>query len=303
MADHPILLVFISLIAAVVTPCYVTGWNSDFVAARHSDPKLAKLQLWLLSVSVQAATWAVCAVLLVTVFHRGWTEYDGPKVRILIEAVLSAIALLSLLMAYGKKATSNSGIPPRELGGLTLTRSAPFSLFGVLIAGAAVAGMFFVRLELLARRAQIEQGDVVTYLHLQSQVNDYLFIATLILSLGILGSAILRTAVNAEKGADYFPPEYVIGYGATFTLLLAIAYIPVAVTFLHVGWEIVDRKMMSVPNTSPAELVAWFDITNKLQEGLNLKLTASTVIGPIAALLPVIIGWTSTLLGERPGKA
>lgn len=302
LPDHPIILTAIALIAAIVAPCYVTRWDLQFLPARSGAPAFAKLQLWLLAVAIQAALWALCAIWLASVFYAGWTEWSAGvplKGRILAEAVLSAGALAAVLSVYSRKASSRSEIPPSTVCGISIQGSPPFASFGVVLAVASVACMFFVRLELLARFDQIAKDDVTSYLFLASQVSTYLFIATLILSLGTLGTAALRTAINADRGDTYFPVEYVIAYGAVYTLILIIAYIPIKISFVKVGTAIVNLEMKNVQRNTPETLVSWFDTTSKLEDGLGLKLSFSSVLGPIGTILPVVISAISFLLGDR----
>ena len=121
-----------------------------------------------------------------------------------------------------------------------------------------MAGMFLVRLALVAHR-ETAPPDLTAYAFFASRFHVFLFSAAMILGLGILGSAALRSALNAEKKAPgFFPAEYVILYGGMFTVLLLIAYVPVKTAFWRYGVELVDLVMGSPP-PSRAELVKWVD--------------------------------------------
>ena len=251
------------------------------------------MQLWFLLVAVQAASWAFCAGYLASTFQTVWTRHAGSKLWGFCHAMVPTLLLALSLYAYSSTAGS---IRPDRLGGVTLNQGPSFATFGVILALCAVAGMFFVRHALLDV-PPTNGPDLSRFIFLKSRLQVFLNIAALTLSLGILGTAAMRSAVNAENGETYFPAEYVIMYGAIFTLLLLIAYVPVKMSFWAFGSDLAAELMSSPPNTSP-DLVKWLEDKGKLEKALDLDLTSlSALVGPIAAILPVLSGWIAILLG------
>ena len=72
-------------------------------------------------------------------------------------------------------------------------------------------------------------------------------------------------------------------------------------SFWRAGSSLVDELMGAPPSTQVA-LLKWLEDRGKLEKALDLDLTsASALIGPAAAVLPLVSGWVSTLLaGTRP---
>ena len=288
------LLVALALLSAFAWPLLLTYGNSAIAVPRNNDPGFAKAQLWFFLVAVQGATWTVCAVLLVSTFATVWRRRIGEPVHNLLRALVPTGLLVAALVVY-HRAAGAAGLPS-EVGGIALNRSLRFATFGIVLAVVAVACMFFVRRTLLDATL-----DVSSYLFLKSQFDVFLGIAAIILSLGVVGSAALRGALNAKHGPTFFPAEYVVLYGAIFTLLLLIAYLPGRVSFWRAGSSLVG-ELMGAPPSTQAPLVKWLEDKGKLEKALDLELTsASALIGPAAAVLPLLSGWVSTLLaGTKP---
>jgi hypothetical protein len=288
------LLVALALASAVAAPLYVVSGDLRFAVPAANDERLARAQLWFLLVGLQAAVWAMCAVHVVAAAGEIWRRYAGPVRRILVDVVLPTGLLAGVLCAWHLGAGAD--LRPDRLGGLPLNRGVPVAVFGIAVAVAAVAGMFLARLALVADR-ETAPPALAAYAFFAPRFHVFLYSAALILSLGILGSAALRSAMNAEKrAAGFFPAEYVILYGGMFTVLLLIAYVPVKTAFWRYGAELVDL-VMGPPPTSRAELVKWVEDRATLQRSLDLDLsTASALLGVVAAGLPLLCGWVSVLL-------
>ena len=288
-------LIVVTLLSAVIAPWYVASWDLTFVKAGLGDPKLAKAQLWLFLVAVQAAAWVVSGALVIGAFRNVWHRHLGAKRRSALAAAGQTLLLIGALYLYQKNAGS-AGRPDR-LGDIELNHVFSFAQIGLMIAACAVAGMFFVRFAVLAQDKE-SQADVSAYIFFKVQLHVFLYSAALILSLGTLGTAALRAAVNAERGPNHFPAEYVLIYGGIFTLLLLIAYVPVKAALWHLGHSVTDQTMQAMPDPA-MERVKWLEEKGKLEKALDLDLTSvSALVGPVAAILPLLAGWISLLLGR-----
>jgi len=230
-----ILLLIMSLFGAVFSPCFIAGFNFNFLRIAPSSPALAKLQLWFIAVAVQGASWGICSVLCYYSLRK-LNLNNASLSQILVQAVLPTLVLTGILTLQMKASNGNSGFAVGKIAGIERVGVPVFVTCGILLAMVSVLGMYLVRLELVTEKPNIE-----IYLDLLSQANTFMSIAALVLSLGTLGTAVLRAAINAEKSTDYFPAEYVISYGAVFALLLAIAYVPIKASFWITGTAMVQN--------------------------------------------------------------
>jgi hypothetical protein len=289
-------LVAFSLLCAIAAPGYVTSWDYAFAVARPANAEFARAQTWFFLLAVQGAAWALCLAFLVDSLRAVWSCYHGRVRRLLALVVLPTLLPAAALFLY--LGAAGTQLRPCSLAGITLPQGVPFAMFGTAIALVAVAGMFLVR-SALVERADTMPVDVEAYLVLRSHLNALLCIAAVILSLGILGTAVLRSAVNAERGGPHFPADYVILYGGIYTLLLLIAYVPVKTSLWYAGADLVHSIMRQPPVESGA-IAKWLEDKEKLEKAFNLDITsASALIGPIAVVLPLLSGWLSVLLEGR----
>ena len=292
------LMVALALLCAIIAPWHVVSWDARFAVPRFGDSGLAKAQLWFFSVAVQAATWAFCSAFILSAFRDVWHHHHGPRRPSLLRALIPTTLLVGGLALF--MVTAGTGARPEHLGEFVLNHRPPVAAFGIAIATCAIAGMFFVRTAVLARTLP-RPLDFATYAFLSARFHTFLYTATLILSLGILGSSALRSAVNAQEKREHFPAEYVILYGAIFALLLLIAYVPVRMSFWQSANEIV-RHVVGEPPPDRSALGKWLDDKAKLEKALDLDLTSPTALmGPAAAALPLLSAWLGILLsGARP---
>jgi hypothetical protein len=106
---------------------------------------------------------------------------------------------------------------------------------------------------------QIESSKVVLYLLLRKRIQSFILVLGAILSLGTVARAALRHALLKEGvSRDQFPPETILMFGAYFTTLLALAYVPTYQRLLQVGELLSDRLAAPVgPTLDQAALDAW----------------------------------------------
>lgn len=289
------------IVAAFVAPFFVTGWNPQAFQVVANDPLLPKIQLWLTIIIAQAVLWVGCVGYLAATLARtnSTTSEPGRHMRAAALALLPVFVLLAFLGL--KQSLVHSSIPPRELGGFDITNLPTFAGFGELVAGWTVWQMYVIRSIWQFKSSQENEdgSKFVRYLELREDVLRLLLLAGVVLSLGTLATAALRNAVNFEKRTDYFPEEYVVMYGALYSLLLLLAYLPVYTTFFASAVKIRTR-LCGEPPPNIMDFKSWNETREALSEKLGLTLTSASALGPpLSALLPVIAGWAVHLLEAK----
>jgi hypothetical protein len=296
------------IVAAFVAPLFVTGWNLQVFQVVANDPVLPKIQLWLTIIIAQAVLWVGCVGYLAATLARTNSTTRDPG-RHMRAAALALVPLFVLLAYLGLKRIvfhsqippCNSAIPPCELGGYNVTNLPTFAGFGELVAGWAVWQMYVIRSIWQFKSSQENEdgSKFVRYLELREDVLRLLLLAGVVLSLGTLATAALRNAVNFEKRTDYFPEEYVVMYGALYSLLLLLAYLPVYTTFFASAVKI-RTWLCGEPPRNIMDFKSWNETRDALSEKLGLTLTSASALGPpLSALLPVIAGWAVHLLEAK----
>ncbi|MEA5448572.1 hypothetical protein VB780_08355 [Leptolyngbya sp. CCNP1308] len=136
---------------------------------------------------------------------------------------------------------------------------------------------------------------------------DYLFLITFFISL-LIGLGTLATGayqhtlqVHADAGfiKDPFPPGLTVIYGAYFSLILIILYLPIELMLSQKGWEYIHLNF-PIPSEKPEEWANSYDCRAKAEEWLNLKKQPfSSLSSNLVILTPLLSGLTSYLLPVR----
>jgi hypothetical protein len=96
-----------------------------------------------------------------------------------------------------------------------------------------------------------------------------------------------------------FPAEYVIAYGVTFSVFLAVAYFPVQWRFSQVGSEL-TREYAGVPGATWESTAAWYQKTTEAQAMLGTGfIDLSGITSALVALGPAMLGLISHLLSSK----
>ncbi len=287
--------------AAFVAPLLVTGWDRRVFDVVANEPLLPKIQLWLITIIAQAVLWVGCAVYLYATLVRMTSTTSDPG-RHIRAASLVVLPLFVLMLLFGfRQILFPSSIPPRELGGYDITNLKVFAGFGEFVAAWTVWEMYVAR-SIWQFESSLEShasSQIVRYLELREDVLRLLLLAAIVLTLGTLATAAFQNAVNYERGDGYFPEEYVVIYGALYSLLLSLAYLPVYTTFFASAVKIRNRLCGEEPRTA-ADFKTWSEARDALSEKLGLTLTGRSALGPaLSALLPLVSGWAVHLLHAK----
>lgn len=298
--SHPAAEILAMLVAAIVAPLFVTGWRPEVLLVETGGRLRPKIHLWLTLIIAQAALWVGSGF-----FLFGQSTEIWPKTH-LADAIRDFWPLGVLwVLLVAQQVFVPPPLPPRKLGNYNIARLHLFGASGMLVAGWAVFQMYVVRSvwdkEALPSpdTAALISPQVREYLIRRQDALVLLFIAALILAFGVLAGAALRTAVNATSHSDYFAEEYIIVYGALYSILLMIAYTPVYATFFAAGTNLSSKLCTGPPATLEA-FKQWSEGCQAVNETLGLSFNSAAVLGPsLSALLPVLSAWFVNLLGRK----
>jgi len=248
----------------------------------------------------QAALWVVCVCYLVAALKDLVRRTDFPRQYLLSAALALLPAGVVLLFLAMKQSLIHSPIPPATLGPYTITNLPFFGSTGMFVAGWAVWEMYVVCSILRGEfKDKPSDGRMKLYIELREIMLRLLFIAGVVLALGTLAGAALRNAVNADKGENYFPQEYVVIYGGLYSLLLLAAYAPLYGSFFVVGVKLREGAIGEAPATGE-DFKTWREKRDALNDSLGLTLSGASALGPpLSALLPLLSGWAVSLLGAK----
>jgi hypothetical protein len=297
----PLFILIGALVAGMGASLFVTGWRLRVFRVVANESLLPKIQLWLTIIMAQSALWVVCSFYLAATFRRLKTTAVSP-LRHMRAASLTLLPTGIVLIFLGaKQYFLTAPLPPATLGEYTISNLPIFGGIGMLVAGWAVWQMYMVR-SVWDSEFDLPWDDgqkIMRYVQLREDALRLLFIAGIVLALGTVAGAALRNAVNADRGPNYFPEEYVIIYGALYSLLLLIAYVPVYATFFATGVKLRETLCGERP-ASAAGFKQWKEARDAVNEALGLTLSGAAALGPpLAALLPVFSGWAVSLLSAK----
>jgi hypothetical protein len=267
-------------------------------AFKHSG----EFRMWLFLIVVQTALWAVAAAVLLSPQMRRplrevWSRAHAPVVASVSTA---GIPLAAVVIFASVHSEIHYPLPWHSWKVLAL------SLIGI---GVALIGIA----ELAAIKFALENdppvagnsADIERYLRLRTLLQRILGIEGAIIGAAVLATGGLRNAVVAYDGlvANYgitnspFPREYVLIYGAFFTLMLALLYAPVYFKLLEVGRKNVNAACPAEDPTSPAWLPA-YEKRQRLEEHLQLGVaTSASFRAGVAILTPLASALVALLLG------
>ena len=171
--------------------------------------------------------------------------------------------------------------------------------FSVILAAATGGWLVYFALEddvlLRPTRASLDH-----FVELRLQLNGLLWTVGLILGASIIGMAGLRNAVIVfNNDASTFPGQYLFIYGAFFSGLLALAYLPIHRRALTVGRALRDQLLPMPSEGNWTSMAEWNSNRKALEEALSLDLSANSSARTVAAILTPLIGSLIGLLLQR----
>jgi len=251
----------------------------------------SKFLIWAVLLCAQSVLWVVLAPPTWRSLRSLYSEVEGDR-RVTVGLTLSAAALVALVVGFEHFFTPYVPDYPlvdhrMKLGILTAA--------GFLVGLSALAGMWLVE-------AVVERGlggkpmeALVEYLRLRDELRRFLNTAAAIIAAATLSTGGLRAAVLAQVPDAEFPPEYVLYYGAFFSLLLALAYAPPMLACRAAGRRLSDA-LLPLPSAEPESWAKWHENRAALEALMDLDAATSKGMRTGLALAAPLLGSAAGLL-------
>lgn len=254
--------------------------------------------VWAATIGVQSAFWAVVVgplwVDLVALWRR---TQSGRTVTLSI-----AVALVLILVVFPMFSAAAHVMWP--LWGHTAKIRALTIIGGLVVGVPALSGIVLVQRHLTSRETEpIQDDDLPAALEARSQILRFLSIAGAVIGLAVLAAGALRKAtVPAFVADDAFQQEGILLYGAFFTGLLLLVYVPAHLALKRLGLRIRDNyfPLSKVPSPDSDSFKAWWDKRTTLETLLQLNVTPSQQLQASVFILAPLISALITSFVPKP---
>lgn len=177
----------------------------------------------------------------------------------------------------------------------------------------AAAVVVVVALPPMTEPAESEVDAVAGYLERRERLQSLLWFVGIVVGCVVLSTGVLRQTMLDGKGAtsESYPSSLVLAYGAFFTLVVIVSYVPAFVFMRIAGHRILsvllasrlaDKREVEAndPSKKTPDLAVWRDERKQLIELLGLDVGLHTTLKDTTAILaPLAAGFASMAL---PGK-
>jgi hypothetical protein len=285
------LLVAVFLVVLVTLAILLIDWKGT-PASEHFVRQDGFL-IWAVLLCMQSALWAVLAPPLWSAQGRLRADYPtdrGTDVRIYI----SVAVIVAFATAFSLLFSSVHPDPP-------LTRfHVKLSLIGAVGYGVvALAGIGIWRVEVAcAGLSDHERKRQLTeYLRLRGDLRRFLNAAALLVGAVTLSIGGLRGAILASDARADFPPVDVLYYGAYYSVLLALIYLPVYAVFRGAGHRLLDA-LLPLPSDEKARWADFYADRKALEAVLEIDVVTTKGLQTALAIgAPLITSAIGLLLG------
>lgn len=247
--------------------------------------------IWAATIGAQTAFWVIVAAPLWADLASIWQR---AKLGRLAAATLATVLVVILVVFPQFSAASEIQWP---LWGQHLKTSVLTITGGLLVAVPALSGIALVQHRIRYRETEpIDDDDVRAAIEARTDMLRFLFLGGAAIGLAVLGSGTLhRATVPVFVDPDAFPQEAILLYGAFFTGLLVLVYVPAHLTLKRFGLKVRDHyfPLSEMPEPGADAFKSWLDKRAALEELLQLHVSPAqqlqTSLFIIAPLLSAVI--------------
>ncbi|MCA9735716.1 hypothetical protein KC799_26500 [candidate division KSB1 bacterium] len=247
--------------------------------------------VWLFLIGTQMALWILTAIPLWKSLAQFRDYFASNKREILLSSFVFVIPLILYAFVY------NPDSPPlahQRLKVILLT------VLGYIIPLLSVIGIWLIQIALRDsfKKSKTDEENIAKFLNLQMYLKRFLAIAGTIIGVATLTTGALRNARLALNPDLNMPPELILIYGAFFSAVLALAYLPAYATLQAKG-RLLCESFLPMPSPKSEEWKNWYSKRETLENLLNLNISTkeSCRIGA-AILAPLTGGFISVFLGS-----
>jgi hypothetical protein len=241
--------------------------------------------IWAVLLCAQSALWVALAPTTVQSLRSLYSEV-GPDRRLIVGLVLTAIAIVALVVGF--EHFFSPYVPDYPLADHR-TKLGVLTGAGFLVGLSALVGIWLVEAAIERRRADNSMEALAEYLRLRDDLRRFLDTAAAIIAAATLSTGGLRGAVAANVPRADFPPEYVLYYGAFFSLLLVLAYAPALLACRATGRRLADA-LLPLPATEPESWADWHADRGALEALMELDAATSKGMRTGLALAAPLLG-------------
>jgi hypothetical protein len=296
--QHPVWVLLLGLggFLAGVGLLLLGGFQTDRSEAFVRSSEFA---VWATTIGVQTGFWAVVAGPLWADLATVWrTARVGRPEMMALAAVLVLILVVFPLFSAAAKI-------PWPLWGQQLKTRALTIIGGLLVGVPALCGVALVQQRVRPREMEpIDDADVRAALEARAQMLRFLSVAGAVIGLAVLAAGALRKAtVPTFVRETDFPQEAVLLYGAFFTALLLLVYVPAHLALKRLGLRIRDHyfPLSGMPDPDADSFRGWLDKRTTLETLLQLNVTPTQQLQASLFILAPLLSAVITSLVPRPG--
>ena len=299
--EHPLWFLLLGPVLFVVGVLFLQlgGSRTPKSEAFVQSPGFA---VWAATVGVQVAFWVVVAFPLWADLVAVWNRARQGRST----TVVLAAALLLILVVF-PTVISRLLVAPIQwpLWGHWWKTLALTSLGGLLVGVPALSGITLVHQRVRRRETEeIEKADVRGAVEARTEILRFLSLAGAVIGLAVLTTGALRKAtvpVFVREGG--FPQEWVLLYGAFFTGLLLLVYVPAHLALKRLALRIRDHyfRLSEMPDPDADSFKGWLDKRTTLETLLQLNVTPSQQLQASLFILAPLLSAILTSLVPKPG--
>ena len=283
---------------------FLAGVGLLLIGALQTDRSEAfvrsvRFAVWATVIGAQTAFWLLVAAPLWSDVTSAWRRAKiGRSATVALAAALILILVVFPMFSLAREVPWPLWGHQPKVRLLTLVG-------GLLVGVPALSGIALVQQRVRLRAAGLIHTDDVRFaVEARSETNRYLFVAGAVIGLAVLAAGALREAtVPAFVPEDEFPQEGVLLYGAFFTGLLLLVYVPAHLALKRLGVRTRDGyfPLSKMPAPDSDSLKGWLDKRTTLEILLQLNVTPSQQLQTSLFILAPLLSAVFTSLVPRPG--
>jgi hypothetical protein len=255
--------------------------------------------VWATVIGAQTAFWLLVAGPLWSDVVAAWRRARiGRTATVALAVALTVILVVFPLLSLAREI-------PWPLWGHQPKVRLLTVMGGLLVGVPALSGIALVQQQIRRRETEpIGTDDVRFGVEARSEILRYLFVAGAVIGLAVLSAGALREAtVPAFVREDRFPQEGVLLYGAFFTGLLLLVYVPAHLALKRLGVRVRDHyfPLSGMPDPGTDSLRGWLDKRTSLETLLQLNVTPLQQLQTSLFILAPLLSAIFTSLVPRPG--
>lgn len=295
---HPVWLLLIGL-GGFLIGVGLLLLGSDQTRESEEFVRTTGFAVWAASIGVQTAYWAVIAGPLWIDLVAVWRH--APPGRYAMLTLAGALTLILIVFPLFSM-TARVSWP---LWGHSMKIRALTIIGGLVVGVPALSGIALVQRQVIGREAgPVGKDDVPAALQARSQIVRFLSVAGAVIGLAVLAAGALRKATVPPGLVDdtEFPQEGILLYGAFFTGLLLLVYVPAHLALKRLGLQIRDHffPLAQMPDPDSDSFKGWLEKRATLETLLQLNVSPSQQLQASLFILAPLISAVITSFAPKP---